>query len=63
MLFLVKNSLGEKGSVRWYVDVMQQPVLFVVKVRGKVFAYFNAVVTKCHGSKLKCVWPARMNSL
>jgi hypothetical protein len=26
MLFLVKKFRGEKGSVRWFVVVMQQPV-------------------------------------
>jgi hypothetical protein len=35
MLFLVKNSLVKKGSVRWYVVMMQQPVLLSPKFREK----------------------------
>jgi hypothetical protein len=43
-----KKFPGEKGSVRWYVLVMQQ--FFVTKVRGEVFAHFHAVARKGHSS-------------
>jgi hypothetical protein len=35
MLFLVKNSLLKKGSVRWCVVAMQQPVLLLPKLTAK----------------------------
>jgi hypothetical protein len=38
---------GEKGSVRWCIVVMQQPV-FSAKIRGKVFSHFYTVTVKCH---------------
>jgi hypothetical protein len=50
MLFLIKNSLVKKGTVRWCV-VMQQQVLlsvccdatassFIAKVSAKIFLHF-----------------------
>jgi hypothetical protein len=37
-----QKFLGEKGSVRWCVSLFSTQ-FFVAKVRGEVFAHFNAV--------------------
>jgi hypothetical protein len=50
VLFLVKHSLCDKRSVKWYVVMMKQPVLFVAIVLGEVFAHFHAIVIKHHSS-------------
>jgi hypothetical protein len=36
--------------VRQCVVMMQQPILFVTKVQGEVFAHFHAVPVKHHSS-------------
>jgi hypothetical protein len=45
-----QKFLGEKGSVRWCVVMMQQPVLLSPKFMDGVFAHFNAVTVKYHSS-------------
>jgi hypothetical protein len=45
---------GEKGSETVRL-VMQQPLLFVVKVRSEVFSHFHAVAVKRHSSMRNCL--------
>jgi hypothetical protein len=37
-----KKFCRENGSVRWYVVIMQQPVLLSPKFGGETFAYFHS---------------------
>jgi hypothetical protein len=48
MLLFGKKFPGEKGSVRRFVFVMQQPSSFVAKVRGGIFSNFHTAAVRCH---------------
>jgi hypothetical protein len=53
---------AEKGRVRRSIVVLQEPC-FVTKIRGKVFAHFQAITEKVQYYAELTVWPARPNSL